>query len=167
MSKVTIDASEIGAFADDLEKVDALIEHHLRVAMQAALDVVETNVAARTPVNTGVLRAAYGTSVNVRGQGVVRGTLNNPMIYGLPVERGRRPGQTAPPREAIELWVKRKLGLQGKEAQSAAFLIARAIGRRGIPAVNMVQEGIEASERTVFGLFEKVPALVGGELTGG
>jgi hypothetical protein len=29
-------------------------------------------------------------------------------------------------------WVKRNLGLRGKRAKTAAFLIARAIGRRGL-----------------------------------
>jgi hypothetical protein len=45
--------------------------------------------------------------------------------YARYVEEGRRPGRMPPP-AALEGWARRKTG-----SISAAFLIARAIGRRG------------------------------------
>lgn len=53
--------------------------------------------------------------------------------YGLYVEFGRPPGKW-PPRNRLERWAKRKLGLSGKEAKNAAFLIARKIGKEGTKA---------------------------------
>lgn len=51
------------------------------------------------------------------------------------VEGGRMPGATQPPSTAILQWVNRHMNVSSrKEARSIAFLIARAIGRRGIPA---------------------------------
>ena len=51
------------------------------------------------------------------------------------VEGGRTAGATQPPSTAILQWVRRHMNVSSpKEARSIAFLIARAIGRRGIPA---------------------------------
>jgi hypothetical protein len=56
------------------------------------------------------------------------------------VERGRRPGARPPPVDAILPWVRRHIQLDGQTRsrrgsdpyRAVAFLIARAIGRRGI-----------------------------------
>lgn len=43
---------------------------------------------------------------------------------------GRKPGKR-PPSDALIGWVNSKFGIYGKEAETAAFLIARKIGERG------------------------------------
>lgn len=55
----------------------------------------------------------------------------SPLFYGPVVEVGRTPGAQRPPLDPILLWTRRKLGLSGAGAAHAAWLIARAIGRRG------------------------------------
>jgi hypothetical protein len=61
-------------------------------------------------------------------------TLANDAPHASVIEFGRRPGARQPPTAAILGWVRRKLGKRGADAQTTAFLIARAIGRRGLPA---------------------------------
>ncbi len=60
--------------------------------------------------------------------------LLNDAPHASVIEFGRRPGARRPPLSAIIGWVRRKLGIRGKRGKAAAFLIARAIGRRGLPA---------------------------------
>lgn len=47
------------------------------------------------------------------------------------VDGGRRPGAKRPPTAALIPWVRRKLGVGADEARGVAFVLARAIGRRG------------------------------------
>ena len=79
-------------------------------------------------VNTGRYLAAWKVSKLPNGARVF-----NQAPYAGVIEQGRRPGKF-PPVTAIERWVTRKLGLKGAEARTAAFLIGRAIQRRGIRA---------------------------------
>lgn len=64
--------------------------------------------------------------------------LRNDAPHAAVIEFGRRPGATPPPVDVIAKWVRRKLGIKGKGSRArirqVAFLIARAIGRRGLPA---------------------------------
>jgi hypothetical protein len=70
-----------------------------------------------------------GWRISYSGRQVI---LSNVARHAVFVEGGRRPGARPPPSSALLAWVTLKLGLTGKQAQSAAFLIARAIGRRGL-----------------------------------
>lgn len=54
------------------------------------------------------------------------------------VETGRSPGKM-PPVAALELWVARKLGAEN--VHQVAFLVARAIGRRGTKGARMFAIG--------------------------
>jgi len=52
--------------------------------------------------------------------------------YAMAMERGRAPGKGVPP-GALNLWVRRKLGITDeKEIRSVAYLISRSIKRHGI-----------------------------------
>ena len=65
----------------------------------------------------------------------IRGVLiTNSAAYMAVIERGRGLGKRAPPRDVIARWAQRRLGLPYKEAQRAAWPIARAIARRGLYA---------------------------------
>jgi len=65
--------------------------------------------------------------------------------HGAIIEEGRRPGAKAPPIAVIADWVRRKKLVRGSgraaeaEIRQAAFLIARAIKRRGLPARHVLQ----------------------------
>jgi len=76
--------------------------------------------------------------VPARREGVVASSL----FYAPIVEVGRRPGKR-PPLAPILLWVQRKLGLSGTEAQQAAFLITRKIGARGTVGAHMFERAFQ------------------------
>jgi len=54
--------------------------------------------------------------------------------YASVIEYGRRAGARQPPSGVLVPWVRTKLGIRGPAAKTVAFLIARKIGERGIPA---------------------------------
>lgn len=54
------------------------------------------------------------------------------VFYGRFTRGGRRPGRR-PPIQALEAWVEKVLGVPRARVRSVAFLVARKIGREGIP----------------------------------
>lgn len=84
--------------------------------------------------------------------------------YSAFVEQGTRPHM--PPPGSLLPWVERVLGLRGAKGARSAYLIARAISRRGTKAkpylsvaaertesrvIQLVREGVDAGVREVFG----------------
>lgn len=80
-------------------------------------------------VDTGAYLRAWKAEPTDAGAHVYNAAPYSPII-----EYGRRSGARQPPVAALISWVKHKLGIKDEEARSVAFLIARAIGRRGLPA---------------------------------
>jgi hypothetical protein len=72
------------------------------------------------------------------------------MNYGRSVEEGARPHEVNS--RVLRPWVERVLGLRDKEARAAAFLIARAIKRRGTRAQPYMQPAAEANRSRLFEL---------------
>jgi len=60
--------------------------------------------------------------------------LRNDAPHASVIEWGRRPGAARPPLAPIIGWVRRKLGIAGPAGRSLAYVIAQAIGARGLPA---------------------------------
>lgn len=150
---VTLDTSELDAYLAEWDKLAAIAQPELDRAMAEALAVLEGQVVGRTPVNTGFLRSAFGTTQR-RQPMAVEGELRSAASYAAPVEFGRKPGKM-PPVDAIEYWVRRKLGITGdREARSVAFVIARAIGRKGTQPSFMVGEGFQAAMPYVEKIFD-------------
>ena len=80
----------------------------------------------------------------------------SPAIYGESVEAGTKPH--FPPVAPIRHWVERKLGITGKEAGSVAFLIARAISKRGTKGAGMFEKSFDENEAAVIRILEMIPA---------
>jgi len=111
------------------------------------------------PADTGALAASIPVTIEATPRQARIGT---PLIYGLVMEKGRRPGQRRPPIDAILPWVRRKLRpkpeplktkrkakLKGwarranrlaAAERSVAFLVARKIGDQGIK-IPLVADG--------------------------
>jgi hypothetical protein len=64
--------------------------------------------------------------------------------YAAAVHEGRRPGARQPPSGPIRAW----LGRRGGDPR-LAFVVARAIGRRGIKARPFLRDAFERSRRAV------------------
>ena len=152
MADITVDVSEWEEFAKALTRdTDKLLDKHMLNAMESSLNFLTELIAPETPVGaTGALRGSvaweiFGTGFGMTGYAGPSAAV----LYGLPVETGRAPGK-APIVEdtwqavpALQLWVVRKLGLSGAEAEKAAYLIARAIGARGTKGAHMVEKAFD------------------------
>jgi len=114
----------------DAAQSQAILRREVGTAMTGIVEHIASEARARTPVNTGILRASIGTRVTagidqrVLVQGEVFSGAQSP--YASYVEEGRRPG-SFPPRAPLELWAQRVLG-----DRSLWFVIGRAIARRGL-----------------------------------
>lgn len=109
-------------------------------------------MSRKMPVDTGFYRQSWKAE-RLPGGGAI---LFSDAPYAAVIEHGRRVGQRPPPVNVIAAWVRRKMGRRLKreirrryagqrlaagdreaaierEIQSTAFVIARAIGRRGLP----------------------------------
>jgi hypothetical protein len=147
----------------DLDDLERLIRRfpeaseEARVArMTEALALLEREVKERTPEGAGPihLRDTIFGKTSVMGR-KVHGFLGTPAKYGESVELGTAPH--FPPVEPIRHWVEKKLRISGNNARSVAYMIARAISRRGTKGAHMFGEGFDASEARVVGILEKIP----------
>ena len=121
-------------------------------AMRDATMVVTRAARINAPVDTGRLRASITPEV-VRQSNVVRGIVGSNVKYTPYMELGTRPHW--PPIAALEVWARRH--------HTTAFLVARAIARRGIKARRFLQRALmenrnkigEIISRTVGRIVEK------------
>lgn len=114
-----------------------------RTVTGIALDA-EGGVIQNTPVGaTGHLRQSITHDISGSGIAIVGRVYSTDVpIKVASVEEGRAPGRM-PPMAPIELWVRRKLGGD----RNVAFLVARAIGRRGTKGAHMFQKGYGVARR--------------------
>lgn len=75
------------------------------------------------------------------------------MNYGRAVEEGTHPHFPNP--DALRPWVERVLGVRGKEADDKAWMIARAISRRGTRAQPYMQPAADAKRSRLFELVQQ------------
>lgn len=152
---LTIDTQEWEGLADEFDKIDSVAEVEIRKAVRRAMSIIETNVVGFTPIGaTKALSQSWGVEVRSIPSGI-RGELGSPLNYALAVEKGRRAGKM-PPIDPIHLWVLRKGMAKPAEARAVAFLIARAIGRRGTKGAFMLKKGMKRSEPQIQRIFDGV-----------
>ncbi len=144
----------------------------MRAVTESAL-LLERRVKLNTPIGvTGVARHSVGHRIE-RGGSVQRGVhiraeLGSPARHVGVLERGRRRGARRPPADALELWVRRKLGITDrKEARGVAFVIARAIGKRGMDAIEMFEQAADDSEREIQAIFDRAGLAIQVRMTRG
>lgn len=87
--------------------------------------------------------------------------LLNVAPYAAVIEEGRRPGARQPPREVLIPWIQRKMGKSAEEAAALAFIIARAIARKGITPKNIVRK---TAERLIPHVVDLINAVLKGPL---
>lgn len=145
----------------DLEKLTKSYPEESQKARQGrmteALLLLQREVKAKTPVGAGPihLRDTIFHKLSMGGTNII-GILSSPLEYGIPVEYGTKPH--FPPAGPLQHWVETKLGISGKEAKSVAYLIARAISRRGTKGAQMFGQGFSENETAVMRILEQIPA---------
>ena len=121
-------------------------------AMRDATMLVTRSARINAPVDTGRLRASIVPEV-VQRDNVVKGIVGSNVKYAPYMELGTRPHW--PPIQALEVWARRH--------NMTAFVVARAIARRGTKARRFLQRAFmenrnqigEIIARTVGRIVEK------------
>ncbi len=109
-------------------------------------------------INTGQLRNSVAWRVpTIEGQ-TIEGGVGTNVAYALPIEFGSRPHW--PPRDPIELWVRRKLQVPANRARAVAFLIARKIARRGTAPRQIFALGLEDAKPRMTEIFSRLPQMI-------
>jgi hypothetical protein len=156
-----------GPLADSREAVQ-VVGQEIHRGMATAVQELERRVRARAP--GGVLQDAGlrgSIAGEVRGRGLdIHGVVGSPLPYAAVVELGRRAGAKQPPPGALDLWVKRILGVPGEEVRRVAFLVGRAIARRGIPGRFMFRDALASFRPQLSQIFDDVGAAIARRLGG-
>ena len=92
---------------------------------------------AKAPKDTGALRKSINFKASPTGL-----RLFSPIHYARYVELGRKPGSRPPPPRALHGWLSRH-GIPVR----AAYVVARAIGRRGIKGRFFMAAGLAAMKK--------------------
>lgn len=137
--------------------------------------LLEAYIGKATPEGVGGNRTGLKASLfsEVREQGTrISSITGTTKAYALPVEFGRRPGQKPPPYRSLIEWVGLRFGISDpKRVKRLAFVIARAIGKRGTrayrqspPGVRMFERGLAVAEPQIVAAFERALGDVAPEL---
>ena len=134
---------------------DAIMNEEVRAHLTWASKQLEASVAKLTPVNTGATRGSVFSQVRGVAQGHGEAIVSMPVEHAEALEMGSKPHW--PPMAPIELWVAQKfrdkggsiratVKQSGRSKQSGirsmAFLVARAISRRGTRAYRMFAKSV-------------------------
>lgn len=135
-SVIRLDMNQLPAFYKALgpRMKTAAQRGALRGAL-ASVSILHRFTVKAGAVNTGAYRLGW------KGERIESGArVFNRASYAAIIEYGRRANSRFPPLPIIERWARRKLGLASKEAKRAAYPIARAIARRGLPARDVMRD---------------------------
>lgn len=113
-------------------------------SVQDSAQMVAAAAAVISPKFTGRYAASWAAQPDAAGLfaggGVAISTAGNPVEYGPPIAAGRSAGSTMPPPDELVGW----MAAMGIEADP--FVIARSIGRKGIPARPVLGPAIESTK---------------------
>lgn len=136
---------------ESLDGFDKTANKHLRKGMLQSVILIESKVRPLTPVGVSSrLRNSIFHSVkNDLGANVI-GTVGSNLKEEYPavMEFGRKPGKMPPP-SALERWVKIVMRVPAKDVKGVAFVVARAIGKKGIKGRFYMKKGWDQSKAQV------------------
>ncbi|NMG48297.1 hypothetical protein GO613_09310 [Azoarcus communis] len=151
MIRVDFDAHDVELLAAAMQAAPEVVLEELQPFMYAATLHMQSEVQDRTPTTHGTLRASIIGDVRVLPGFAIEGVVGTSLAYAVPVELGSAPHM--PPIEPLVEWAKQKLGVRGKEAESAAWGVARAIAQRGTLGVGMFNRALAANRRELLEQF--------------
>ena len=112
--------------------------------MRSATMMIHRDAKLNAPVDTGRLRASIMPSV-VAAEDKIQGIVGSNVKYAPYVELGTRPHW--PPIAALETWA--------RSHGTSAFLVARAIARRGTKAHKFLQRAFESNQTRIVTMIER------------
>lgn len=150
-----------GAFAsrmsaDYKERLERVVRAIRVTVHTAGLAIAQEETRRRTarlrpPVHTGEYARSWHATDLPNGA-----VLLNDAPHAAFIEYGRRPGARMPPPRVIEQWLEAKMrgrirnrGKREASAKALAFVVARAIGRRGLPAHRIMARTRRRLDRAV------------------
>ena len=119
-----MDTREIKQMASRYQNAGPVVQDELRRGITRSVIQIEGDAKRLAPVDRGQLRRSLTHEVTASGRDIV-GKAGTKLEYARFVEEGRGPGKQ-PPVATIAGWASRH-GIP----EASAYLIARAIGRRG------------------------------------
>ncbi len=160
--RIDTDFKVSGKLLQGAKANEAVVNRELTAAMHASTQMFRGLIIPATPVGvSGMLRGGTAAEVSTSaGAFSIEGRVFNPSAYGLPVELGRGAGKRQPPSSALELWVRRKLGVPDNRVKSVAFLIARKIGRQGTKAVEMFTKAFASGKGQANAYFDRAASRI-------
>ena len=148
------EALKPGQFAD-------VVREEATRAVNEGTVILKNGLVSASPFGgTNALRTGWQIAPAVARPGLVRGTVANATVQANIIEKGARGhfppvGPTGEP--ALGVWIRRVLGItEEKKVRQAAFLIGRAIKKRGLPRAGGLPKGWFS--RVVRGLEPRVAA---------
>ena len=134
--------------------MDGTMQKAMQGLEKAALNIIadaKENLKGNHSVVTGQLRAS-GRVQRVEGdeQAIDAGFFSegSESGYAYFVEYGRRSGKM-PPLFVIKQWVRKKFGVDAKEAKSIGFLIARKIAKKGTKPHPFFAPAVEKNKKQI------------------
>lgn len=147
-----------------LNRYPQVQEAQLRRALTASLLLIEVTAKQLVPQDTRRLSGSITHEITGTFPQLV-GRVGPSVNYGVFVEFGRRAGARMPPVDALIGWVRRHWGnaplpRRGERRQAAlrarAFLVARAIARRGIPPRPYLAPAYRRNRAAIDAIFARV-----------
>ncbi len=177
-------------FEQRLQRYPAVQEAQLRRALTASLLLVEGTARQLAPQDTRRLSGSITHDITGTYPTLV-GRVGPSVQYGRNVEFGRRAGARMPPVDALLGWVRRHWApsiraeariaaarFPGRERsrawrqagqdalRSKAFVLARAIARRGIPPHPFMRPAFERNRVAINGIFARAGVQIVAYLAG-
>jgi hypothetical protein len=147
MVALSIDVVGADKLSAGMSKAAAsVLPSQTKLAMTASLLLIEGDARRNVKRDTGRLQNSITHRIS-GGGGNLTGEVGPSVRYGLYVERGRAPGRP-PPVSAVAGWARRH-GI-------SPFLVARAIGRKGVRAAPFLLPAYEKNKGRITDLFAKV-----------
>ena len=148
---------------DKLKQFPEISSRVLGDTMTTAIERVLGDAQKLSPVDRGFFRSSLDVDVRTNVSplqvvGRIFATAQHSLVIegvdaaGKTRRLGRQPG-TFPPVDVMRAWVRRVLGIRGDEVARVAFLVSRAIARRGIKAKRPMREALNLNKDWIRGLF--------------
>jgi hypothetical protein len=128
------------------------LEARRRAAMHRALLLLKQEAQSRVHSPEGRVRRQIRYRIRGAGEGL-RGILEPSTAGAVFSIRSTFPGRKMPPIRRIAAWLKRKGQIRSR---SSAFLVARAIARRGTRGHPIMEATLEAKRGQVLAVFQEM-----------